>query len=120
MKIFVDEHIPLMTVRALRMAGHDVRDIRGTLDQGMPDNALWEMAQREERLLITTDRGFTRYRILPHYGMLIVRLRRPNRRKIHERIMQVMQQFSETEWAGLLVVMRDVAQSTWRVREPLN
>ena len=34
MKIFVDEHIPLMTVRALRLINHDVRDIRGTQDEG--------------------------------------------------------------------------------------
>jgi hypothetical protein len=33
MKIFVDENIPLMTVRALREMGHDVRDIRGTADE---------------------------------------------------------------------------------------
>ena len=45
MKIFVDEHIPLMTVRTLRMLGHDVRDIRGTADEGMQDDALWERAQ---------------------------------------------------------------------------
>ena len=54
MKILVDEHIPLMTVQALPMMGHDVREIRGTRDEGMQDDALWEMAQREERLLITT------------------------------------------------------------------
>lgn len=35
MKSFVDEHIPLMTVRDLRLMGHDVRDIRGTPDEGM-------------------------------------------------------------------------------------
>ena len=28
MKIFVDENIPLITVRVLRKMGHDVRDIR--------------------------------------------------------------------------------------------
>jgi len=117
MKIFVDEHIPLMTVRTLRMLGHDVRDIRGTADEGMQDDALWEMAQWEERLLITTDKGFTQYRTVPHHGVLIIRLRRPNRYKIHQRIMQALQQFSGTEWPGLLVVMRDVAQSTWRIRE---
>ncbi|MGH8059472.1 MAG: DUF5615 family PIN-like protein [Candidatus Entotheonellia bacterium] len=117
MKIFVDEHIPLMTVRALRLMGHDVRDIRGTPDEGMQDDALWEMVQREERLLITTDRGFTYYRAVPHHGVLIIRLRRPNRHKIHQRIMQAVRQFPDTEWPGLLVVMRDVAQSTWRVRE---
>jgi predicted nuclease of predicted toxin-antitoxin system len=60
MKIFVDENIPLMTVRALREMGHDVIDIRGTADEGMIDDALWEIIQREERLLITTDKGFTK------------------------------------------------------------
>ena len=55
MKILVDEHIPLMTVQVLPTMGYDVRDIRGTPDEGMQDDALWEMAQREERLLITTD-----------------------------------------------------------------
>ena len=117
MKIFVDEDIPLMTVLALRMMGHDVRDMRGTPNQGMHDDALWEMAQREERLLITTDKGFTQYRAVPHHGVLIIRLRRPNRHKIHQRIMQALRRFSDTDWPGLLVVMRDVAQSTWRVRE---
>jgi hypothetical protein len=32
MKIFADENIPLMTVEALRALGHDVLDIRGTVD----------------------------------------------------------------------------------------
>jgi hypothetical protein len=44
MKILVDEHIPFMTVRTLRLIGHDVRDILGTLDEGMQDDALWAMA----------------------------------------------------------------------------
>ena len=78
MKIFVDEHIPLMTVQAMRMMGHDVHDIRGTTDAGMQDDALWERTQREERLLITTDKGFMHYRTVAHHGVLIIRLRRPN------------------------------------------
>jgi predicted nuclease of predicted toxin-antitoxin system len=117
MKILVDEHIPLMTVGALCLLGHDVRDIGGTPEEGMEDDALWEMAQREERLLITTDKGFTRYRTARHHGMLVIRLRRPNRHRIHQRIMQAVTQFPEMDWPGLLVVMRDVAQSTWRARE---
>ena len=47
MNIFVDENIPLMTIRVLREMGHDVRDIRGTEDEGMTDDALWEVVQRE-------------------------------------------------------------------------
>ena len=47
MKIFMDENIPSMTVRALRAMEHDVRDIRGTADEGMTDGALWKLVERE-------------------------------------------------------------------------
>ena len=47
MNIFVDENIPLMTVQVLREEGHDVLDIRGTPDEGMEDETLWNMIQRE-------------------------------------------------------------------------
>lgn len=117
MKIFVDENIPLMTVQALGEMGHDVSDIRGTSDQGMQDAPLWEMVQQQVRLLITTDKGFTQHRDEPHHGILVVRLRQPNRHKIHRRVIQAMSQFSEDEWSGLLVVMRDVVQSIWRSSE---
>jgi len=117
MKIFVDENIPLMTVRALREMGHDVLDIRGKPDEGMTDDALWEMIRSEGRLLITTDKGFTQHRDELHHGILIVRLRQPNRYKIHQRVMQAMTQFAAKEWPGLLVVMRDVVQSVWQAGE---
>lgn len=117
MKILVDENIPVPTVDALREMEHDVRDIRGTENEGMKDALLWEMAQSEGRLLITTDKGFTGRRSEPHHGVIIVRLRQPNRHKIHRRVMRAMAQFEPTEWSGLLVVMRDAAQSTWRFRQ---
>ena len=37
MKILADENIPMMTVRALREMGHEVLDIRGTVDEGAVD-----------------------------------------------------------------------------------
>ena len=40
MKICVDENIPNVTVQELRLLGHDVLDIRGTVDQGMDDGSL--------------------------------------------------------------------------------
>jgi predicted nuclease of predicted toxin-antitoxin system len=114
MNICVDENIPLVTVAELKNLGHDVLDIRGTIEQGLTDDLLWEKVQSENRLLITTDKGFANYRVESHYGILIVRLRQPNEQKIHLRIMQAINQYSESEWAGLLVVMRDAVQSVWR------
>ncbi len=57
MKVCVDENIPLITVKELIKLGHDVLDIRGNTNQGMSDSLLWQRAQNEERLLITTDKG---------------------------------------------------------------
>jgi len=112
MKILVDENIPRMTVDRLRELGHNVKDIRGTTDQGLADSDLWGIAIREGRLLITTDKGFTEYRAVPHHGILVVRLRQPNRAKIHQSVMHAVESATEGEWPGLLVVMRDTTMST--------
>lgn len=114
MKICVDENIPLITVVELRMLGHEVLDIRGTAQQGIADDLLWERVQQERRLLITTDKGFVHHRRESHYGILVVRLHQPNEEKIHARVMRAVQQFTDDDWKGLMVVMRDVVQSSWR------
>ena len=68
MKIFVDENIPKITVNLLEEVGHDVRDIRGTNLEGMEDEGIWDLIQQEGRLLITTDKGFMKYRNNKHKG----------------------------------------------------
>src|ERR1035441_2761056 len=88
MRILVDENIPRMTVDALTALGSDVKDIRGTLAQGLLDPELWRVATAEARLLIATDKGFSEFRTVPHHGISIVRLRRPNRHKIHHAVMR--------------------------------
>lgn len=90
MKIFVDENIPSITGQTLPDLGHGVLDIRGTPEEGMPDDILWQRIQNEKRLIITTDKGFSRYRNESHYGILIIRLKEANRGKIHRRDMQAM------------------------------
>jgi predicted nuclease of predicted toxin-antitoxin system len=114
MRVLVDENIPRMTVTALIALGHDVKDIRGTCIQGAADSDLWALANAECRALVTTDKGFTEYRSSQHHGILVVRLRQPNRQKIHQSVMHVFERFSETEWPNLLVVIRDTTMSTSR------
>jgi predicted nuclease of predicted toxin-antitoxin system len=114
MNIVVDENIPRMTVEALRAMGHGVIDIRGTPEEGVHDDVLWQKAQQERALLVTTDKGFATKRNERHFGVLVVRLRQPNRMKIHTRVLQAMAQFTEPEWPGLIVVMRDTVQSVIR------
>src|SRR4051812_26350441 len=113
MKILVDENIPRSAVDALRVLGHDVKDIRGTSEQGLTDMVLWDLAQNEGRLLITTDKGFVRRKGTLHSGIVVVILRQPNRSKIHERVLLAVDEFSEEEFIGSVVVMRDTVRSIW-------
>lgn len=114
MKIFVDENIPLLTVKELVQQGYDVIDIRGTDDQGITDEVLWQKAQDLGCLLITTDKGFAAHREEPHHGILIIRLKQPSRQKIHQRVLQALKRYTPKQWPGLMVVMRDAVQSTWQ------
>jgi hypothetical protein len=65
-------------------------------------------------MLVTTDKGFSEHRDEQHGGILVVRLRQPNEQRIHARIMAAFRQFAESDWPGLLVVMRDAVQSVHR------
>ncbi len=116
MRILVDENIPRQTVISLREISHDVLDIRGTPREGMSDESLWELAQIEKRLLISTDRRFLRYWNVSHNGALVVLLKQPRLRTIHEKIMGTLEQFTEEKWQGLLVVVRDTFRSIRRPR----
>jgi predicted nuclease of predicted toxin-antitoxin system len=114
MNIFVDENIPSNTVEELRALGHDVLDIRGTDKEGLDDEGIWDISFKQKRLVITTDKGFANHRDEKHSGILIVCLNQPNREKIHTRIMKAFSQYTETEWKGLLIMVRDTVQSAWK------
>jgi predicted nuclease of predicted toxin-antitoxin system len=95
-----------MTVEVLRSAGHDVTDVRGSSLQGSADSDIWALAVSDARLLITTDKGFSQYRSEAHHGILVVRLRQPNRHKIHEAVISAVGRFGG-KWSNLFVVVRD-------------
>lgn len=107
LKILIDENIPKRTAEFLRGQGHAVIDLRGTPEQGSDDAEVWRAAQRESALLMTTDKSFSRHRHDSHSGLLIIRLRQPSGRSIHDRIVQVLSRFSPADWPGCTVVVRD-------------
>lgn len=113
MRIIVDENIPRRTVAELRAQGHKVVDLRGSSKEGVDDDTLWQMAQQHRALLITTDKGFARFRGQEHWGVLIIRLRQPNVRRIHNRILQVLDHFNRSDWRSMVVVARDTVLHWW-------
>jgi len=114
--IIVDENIPIRTVKELRETGHDVKDIRGTKNEGITDDELWTIVQREQRLLISTDKGFAQKRHEKHGGILIIKLKKPNRLKIHHKVLQALSLFKANDWASMTVIMKDSVHSVWKAK----
>ena len=77
MKLLVDENMGPVVSRALRSAGHDVRDI-GEEAAGSIDTTVLARAQIADRLVITADRDFGQLvfqqRLPASVGVVYVRL----------------------------------------------
>ena len=107
MKIKLDENLPLRLAILLKDLGHDVHTLHDELLLGHADREIWEAAQKESRFLITQDLDFSDLRQFApgsHHGILLVRLRSPNRRDLIERIGELFQKENAGEWAGCFVV----------------
>jgi predicted nuclease of predicted toxin-antitoxin system len=77
LRFLTDEDVPRSTARVLRDAGFDAVDVRDVGLRGKSDALVFAYAQREERLLITCDLGFSNILRFPpaeNVGLLVVRI----------------------------------------------
>jgi predicted nuclease of predicted toxin-antitoxin system len=91
-KFFLDENIPSKAGEFLSRLGNDVFDIRGTGQEGLHDTEIFELAQKNHAVFITTDRDF--YHTIPflyptHNGIIVINLSQPDTQTI----------LSKLEWA---------------------
>jgi len=118
MKIKLDENLPLQVAAFLKSVGHDVHTPHDEGLIGCADEEIWDAAQKESRFLITQDLDFSdlrRFAPGSHHGILLVRLRSPNRRSLAARIKELFQEENVGEWAGSFVVATELKT---RVRKP--
>ncbi|MEM8859114.1 MAG: DUF5615 family PIN-like protein [Chloroflexota bacterium] len=110
MRFLLDENFPKAAESLLLESGHTVIDIRGTDLQGTNDFELFELAQENKAVLLTTDRDF--YHTVPHHypvhsGVIVIALRQPNRRSILEKLTWALQQDSMDSIENTIILMRD-------------
>ena len=107
MKIKLDENLPVRLTEILASLHHQVDTVADENLSGRSDREVWESAQREERFLITQDLDFSdlrRFAPGTHYGILLVRLRSPDRRSLSQRVHEIFR-FEEVDgWARCFVV----------------
>ena len=107
MRIKVDEDLPRTVTELPRSQNHDAVSV---LDQTMGDTKdpdLWEAVQKENRFLITADKGFGDIRRYPpgtHAGVLLLR---PDEDGIHPLVSlleRVLDNYDLNELAGMMTV----------------
>jgi predicted nuclease of predicted toxin-antitoxin system len=107
MKIKLDENLPVRLAILLKNIGHDVDTAYEEQLVGRTDSEIWAAAQRESRFLVTQDMDFSDTRLFApgtHHGLLLLRLRSPNRQNLAERIQELFQRENVGDWIGCFVV----------------
>ena len=118
MKIKLDETLPDRLVTVFTGLGHDVDTIHAEHLIGRADSDVWSAVQAAQRFLITQDLDFSdvrRYTPGTHAGLLLVRLTRPGRNALFERVSTVFQTEKVEDWSGCLVV---ATEQKIRIRRP--
>jgi predicted nuclease of predicted toxin-antitoxin system len=120
MKFLLDENFPKSAVLLLDARGHHVLDVRGSQYEGAEDSEVFEWAQQERAIFLTTDRDF--FHTIPHlygdhYGVLVIALRQPNRSKILKRLEWFLDSFQAVDVANRVFQLRD---KTYLVLPPGN
>ena len=110
MKIKLDENLPLELVDLLTSYGHQVETVPSEQLAGHPDAEIFARTIEEGRLLITQDMDFSdRRKFKPgtHAGIALIRLRDPSRRRLVDRVRQILAIEKIDDWQGTFVVISD-------------
>jgi len=110
MNFFLDENIPKSAGEYLLTIGHKVFDIRATVNEGLSDIKIFELAQNQKAILLTTDRDF--FHTVPHLfenhcGVIVIALRQPNRQGILEKLIWAIENLELHNLANKVVLLRD-------------
>lgn len=110
MKIKLDENLPVSLVAELSALNIDVHSVKDEGLCGASDDILWRYCCSEERFLITQDLDFSDVNKFPpgsHPGILILRLKEPSRRNLHQYLVNLFNQMDVTQWSGMLIIATD-------------
>ena len=116
MRFFLDENIPFVCREYLLSLNYEVFDVRGTANEGISDNHIFQLAQELQSVFVTTDRDF--FHTVPHlynshYGVIVINLRRPNREEILKKLKWVASNINLSELDSKVILLKDNGYSVY-------
>lgn len=107
LKVAVDEDLPRQAVLLLREHGYDAASVVEMGLGGWKDPQLWIVIQKDERFLVTADKGFGDIRTYPpggHFGVLLLRPDEDGIRPVLELLEQVLDSYKLDDLVGTTTV----------------
>lgn len=107
LKVIVDEDLPRRAVQFLREHGHDAASVIELGMGGWKDPQVWVAVQKDERFLVTADKGFGDIRVYPpgtHRGILLLRPDEDGIRPVLELLQKVLDSYNLDELVGAITV----------------
>ena len=110
MDFFLDENFPKNTAPLLEGLGHKVYDIRGSNFEGSTDQRIFQLAQREKAVFLTTDKDF--FHTIPrlynkHHGIVVIALARPDAESITNKMKWALGFMAKHELANSCLLLKD-------------
>lgn len=110
MNFKLDENLPADAALLLTQAGHNVETIYREGLQGRPDSEIARHCQRENRILVTLDRGFgdtRRYPPSDYPGFVVLRPRRQDRNQVLQLLDRVIPLLLQEQLEGHLWIVEE-------------
>ena len=107
MRFLADESCDFAVVRALRKAGHSVLAVT-EISPGVEDTEVFELAEREKRIIITEDKDFGQLvyaHSRPSSGVILLRYPFSARRKFSREVVNLARQHGG-KLAGCFVIVQ--------------
>lgn len=110
LRFVIDEDQPRSIGRLLKKQGREVKDIRDHGLRGAADDKIYQFAQKNKAVLLTSDFGFSNILHYPpknHQGVVIVHF--PNEmttETVNQEIMKQLREFqNEDDFRGRLIIL---------------
>lgn len=107
LKVMVDEDLPRKAVQLLKDYGYDATSVFEQGIRGIKDPQLWVAIQKDERYLVTADKGFGDIRVYPpgkHFGILLLRPDEDGIRPVLDLLKKVLESYHLEDLVGITTV----------------
>lgn len=109
-KFLTDENISPSLIKAIRRKGYDVKDIKELKRFGISDNDVLNIANKEDRIILTHDKDFANLLNFPltsHRGVILLRFVDQSPNNVIKHFMPVLDSKLKNKFKNSLVIITE-------------